>query len=249
MGVAACALMGYIITALYKDKSKIGEELSKYCRYYDTNIPFDGLVSGVIINLEEQRAANPELVPPETIQAMQTSLMGPVGNIGDVVQQAIIAPLVLSTGIALAGDPLNPSVLGPIFSIIMTGTATILISYLLWMRTYDLGSEVIGKMISGGLSDKLLKAATILGCTIMGAMIPKFVDLTTSIAWITPNTSFILQTDVFDALMPKILSLGLTLLFLSIFKKGAKPAIVIWITMAAAILLAVLGIIGPVPTK
>ena len=248
MGTQACALMGFIITALYKDKSKIGEELSKYCRYYDTNIPFDGLVTGVLINLEEQRAANPELVPPETIQAMQTSLMGPVGNIGDVIQQAIIAPLALSIGIALAGDPLNPSVLGPIFSIIMTGTATIVISYWIWMKTYDLGSGIIGDMVAGGLSDKLLKAATILGCTIMGAMIPKYVSLTTSIAWINENTSFILQTDVFDRLMPSILSLGLTLIFLNIFKKGAKPAIVIWITMAAAILLSVLGIIGPVPT-
>lgn len=248
MGTQACALMGYIITALYKDKSKIGEELSKYCRYYDTNVPFDGLVTGVLINLEEQRAANPDLVPPEMIQAMQTSLMGPVGNIGDVIQQAIIAPLALSIGIALAGDPLNPSVIGPIFSILMTGTATIVISYLAWMKTYDLGSGIIGKMVEGGLSDKLLKAATILGCTIMGAMIPKYVGLTTSVAWINENTSFILQTDVFDRLMPHILSLALTLFFLNIFKKGAKPAIVIWITMAVTILLSVLGIIGPVPT-
>ena len=248
MGCAACAVMSYIITALYKDKSKIGEELDKYTRYYDTNIPFDGLVTGVLINLEEQRAANPELVPPEMIQAMQTSLMGPVGNIGDVIQQAIIAPLVLSIGISLAGDPLNPSVLGPIFSILMTGTATIGISWFVWMKTYDLGSSVIDRMIKGGLSDKLLKAAMILGCMIMGAMIPKYISVTTSVAWINETTSFVLQTDVFDKIMPHILSLGVTLFFLSLFKRGNKPATIIWITMGVTILLSVLGILGPVPT-
>lgn len=247
MGVAQCAVMGIVLSHLYDSKEKIGSELEKYCRYYDTNIPFDGLVSGVIINMEEERAANPDLVPEETIVAMQTSLMGPVGNIGDIIQQAIIAPLVLSIGISLSGDPLNPSIIGPIFSIIMTGTATVGISYLVWMKTYDLGNKLMGKMIAEGLSDKLLKAATILGTMTMGAMIPKYVGLTTSLAWISDTSSFILQTDVFDALMPNILPLLLTLFFLRIFNKGAKPSRVMWITMIVGGILSVLGIIGAVP--
>lgn len=248
MGVAECAVMGIILSRLYDSKEKIGQELVKYCRYYDTNIPFDGMVAGVIINMEEERAAHPDLVPEETIAAMQTSLMAPVGNIGDIIQQAIIAPLVLSIGIALSGDPLNPSIIGPIFAIIATGIATVGISYFVWMKTYDLGNTLIGNMISSGLSDKLLKAATILGCLTMGAMIPKYVGLTTPLAWISDTSKFILQTNVFDALIPNILPLLLTLFFLKIFNKGYKPAKVIWITMAVALILSVLKIIGNVPT-
>jgi len=248
MGIRMAASMGIILSSLYDSKEKIGKELEKYFRYYDTNVPFNGLIMGLVISMEERRAADPSKVPAETIQALQTSLMGPVGNIGDVIQQAIIAPLVLSIGIALCGDPSNPSILGPIFSMIATATATVGISYNLWMRTYDYGDKLIGTILDGGLSDKLLKAATILGTLTMGALISKYVKVTTSVAWISDTSSFILQRDFFDKIMPNMLSLITVFMFMKILSKGTKPSKVIWITMIAVILLAVVGVLGPVPT-
>lgn len=247
MAIRIAASMGIILDRLYDTKEKVGSELAKYYRYYDTNVPFNGLIMGLLINMEEKRAADPKKVPPETIQALQTSLMGPVGNIGDIIQQAIIAPLVLSIGIALSGDPSNPSIIGPIFSMIATGTATVGISYTLWMKTYDLGDTLLTKIIDGGLSDKLLQAATILGTLTMGALISRYVNVTTSIAWISETSEFILQRDLFDRIMPNMLSLITVFMFMRILKKGVKPSKVIWITMGIVMLLAVLGILGPVP--
>ena len=212
---------------MYDSKEKVGKELEKYFRYYDTNVPFNGLIMGLIINLEEKRAAEPDKVPVETIQALQTSLMGPVGNIGDVIQQA--------------------SIIGPIFSMIATAVATIGISYNLWMKTYDYGDKLISKVIDGGLSDRLLKSATIMGTLTMGALISKYVNVTTSVAWISETSNFILQTDLFDKIMPNMLSLIVVFLFMKVLSKGVKPSKVIWITMAIGILLSIVGILGPVP--
>lgn len=248
MGIRMAASMGIILRSLYDSKEKIGKELEKYFRYYDTNVPFNGLIMGLVINMEEKRAEDPSKVPAETIQALQTSLMGPVGNIGDIIQQAIIAPLMLSIGIALCGDPTNPSIIGPIFSMIGTAVCTVGISYSLWMKTYDYGDKLLGKILDGGLSDKLLKAATILGTLTMGALISNYVKVTTSVAWINETSSFIMQKDVFDKIMPNMLSLITVFIFMKILSKGTKPSKVIWITMAIVILLSVIGILGPVPS-
>ena len=247
MGVRAAATMGIILSRLYDSKEKVGKELEKYYAYFNTIVPFAGMVMGIMINMEEQRATNEERVPAETITAMQTSLMGPVGNIGDIIQQAIIAPLVLSIGISLCGSPDNPSIIGPIFSMIATAISTVGISYFLWMKTYDVGNNLLGKILDEGLADKLLKAATILGCITMGALISTYVKVTTSIAWISETSSFVLQTDLFDKLMPNLLSLITVYIFLKILQKGVKPSKVIWITMLIVIVLAVIGVLGPVP--
>ena len=248
MGVRLACCMGICLEHLYKDKDRLAEEVSKYYQYFDTNVPFFGAVVGILINMEEQRATNPDDIPAESINAMATSLMGPVGNIGDVIQQAIIAPLALSIGISLCGDVSNPSIIGPIVMMLITGTCTIGISYFLWMKTYSVGNGLLAKILEEGLADKLLKAASVMGCVTMGGLIPKFVNITTSVAWLNDVSSFVLQTDLFDAIMPNMLSLAAVFIYLGIFKKGAKPSRVIWISMAVAIALSLLGILGPVPS-
>ena len=130
---------------------------------------------------------------------------------------------------------------------IATAVATIGISYNLWMKTYDYGDKLISKVIDGGLSDRLLKSATIMGTLTMGALISKYVNVTTSVAWISETSNFILQTDLFDKIMPNMLSLIVVFLFMKVLSKGVKPSKVIWITMAIGILLSIVGILGPVP--
>ena len=72
MAAREASTMGIILSHLYDNKEDVGRELEKYYRYYNTNIPMDGLIAGLIINMEEQRAENPDLVSPQAIQAVQT---------------------------------------------------------------------------------------------------------------------------------------------------------------------------------
>ena len=250
MGAREASTMGIVLSHLYENKEDVGRELEKYYRYYNTNIPFDGMIAGLVINMEEQRAEDPSTVSPQAIQAVQTGLMGPVGNVGDVIVQAIAIPLLLSVGIAMSGDPNDPHIIGPLFSLITISLFVPLISYFVWMKTYDFGRGLLSKILEGGLTETLLKAANVLGCMTMGALIAKYVNVTTSIAWIdeAADASFILQTDLFDALVPNLLSLLAVLMFLRFLKKGIKAQTLIWLTMAASIVLSLLGILGTPPT-
>lgn len=247
MGNALAVTMGFILGALYKTKEKIAEEFKKYYFYYNTNILLGGAVFGLLIGMEEKRAEKPEQVPANSIPALAVGLMGPVGNIGDILQQGIIYPLLITLGISLSGNQMDPSPLGAIFSMVATSIATIGISYFVWMKAYDLGDVLLDKILAKGLMDKVVKASCILGCIAMGGLMAKYVTVTTSLAWIDETTNFIVQTDLLDAIMPKMLALVITLALMKVFKKGVAPAKVVWITMGVSLLLALLGILGPVP--
>lgn len=163
--------------------------------------------------------------------------------------QAILLPLLLSIGIALCGTPENPSFIGPVFSMVSIAICVPAITYFLWMKTYDTGQGLIEKVLEGGLTDALMKGANILGCMTLGALIPKFVNVTTSIAWIDADvgSSFRLQTDFFDAIMPGMLPLLTVFFMIFVLRKGVKSQRLMWITMIVSVILSVLGILGAVP--
>ena len=125
MAANLASAMGFILRPLYKTKERIGEEMKKYYFYFDTNVPFVGAVAGLLIGMEEKRAQDPEKVPSNSIPALATGLMGSVGNIGDIVQQGIVDPLILTLGISLCGDQMNPSPLGAIVSMLAVALTTV----------------------------------------------------------------------------------------------------------------------------
>lgn len=241
--------MGIVLSSIYKTKEKLGEELKKYYFFFNTNIPFAGIIIGLLIGLEERRAKDPNNVPAESIQSTAVSLMGPIAGIGDIVQQGIVMPLILTIGISLSGTQDNPSMIGAIFCMISTSVVTVGMSYFFWMKSYDLGENFITKIFHTGLSDKLIKASTILGCMAMGGLLARYVTLTTSLAWFSDTSSFIFQTQLFDAIMPSLLPLITTMVILRALKKGMSPNKAVWITMLVVLILAVTGVFGPVPTE
>lgn len=247
MAAPMATAMGFILRPLYRAKDQLGEELKKYYFYFDTNVPFAGAVIGLLMGMEEKRAADPEKVPASSIPALAAGLMGSVGNIGDIIQQGIVNPLILTLSISLCGSQLAPSPLGAIFAMAATAVVTVAMSYFAWMKSYDLGDVLLNKILAKGLMDKIVKASCILGCVAMGGLMAKYVTVTTSLAWFTDASNFIVQTDLLDAIMPKLLAVAVTMGLLKVFKKGVSPAKVVWITMGVSLLLAVLGVFGPVP--
>lgn len=242
----ACA-MGIILSRIYKSKEKLAEELKKYYFYFDTNVPFAGAVVGLLTGMEESRAAQPKKVTADSITSMAIGMMGSVGSIGDIFQQGIINPIILTLSISLCGDQYDPSIIGPIFAMVATSLVTIAISYGCWMKVYDLGEVIVSRVLQGGLMDKVVKASYILGCTAMGALIAKYVTVTSALGWQTETTTFVVQTQLLDAILPKLLPLSITLILLAVLKKGISPQKLVWISMGAALVLALLGILGPVP--
>jgi PTS system mannose-specific IID component len=107
---------------------------------------------------------------------------------------------------------------------------------------YKNGGETVIKLMESGLLDKVIKAANILGCAVAGALVVSYVSFTWNVTIVQNDVEvFNLQKGVFDALVPNLMPLLLTMGVYSAVKKGVKP---IWVTFGMMIIGFVLGILG-----
>lgn len=110
------------------------------------------------------------------------------------------------------------------------------------MLGYKKGDEAILNFIESGVIRKIISGAGIMGCTVMGALVANFVSLSTTVSFEMTTGTFDLQTNFFDAIMPKMLPMVLTLLVYTGMKKKDISALKM---MGILIVVgAVLGIIG-----
>lgn len=234
--------INHILAKLYKTKEELAEALTRHMEFFNTE-PYIGVVIlGIAVAMEEQRAASGEdAVPGAAITAVKIGLMGPLAGIGDTLNQGILWPLFLSIGVSLTLDN-NLGLLGPaVFVLLICGSMWIMCWYFTKLG-YRLGKDAVGKILQGGLMDKLVNAAGIVGCCVMGALTASYVNISTKLAFGTGDNIISLQTDLFDAIMPKLLSLLVVLLCFKLFKKNLSPVKVMLIMMVAVGVLAAVGI-------
>ncbi len=81
---------------------------------------------GLAASMEEQYAADRENFNPETINAVKTSLMGPLSGVGDSFFQGTVRLIAFGLGISLAQQG---SVLGPILAMIISIVPSVLITW------------------------------------------------------------------------------------------------------------------------
>ena len=83
----------------------------------------------------------------------------------------------------------------------------------------------------------------------MGALIAKYVSVQTKLAWIdeTVGASFNVQKQLFDAILPNMLSLITVFVMIWLLKKGIKAQNLMFATMIICIILSLLGILGAPP--
>ncbi len=234
--------MGVILKKLYPNREDLGRELQKHTAFFNTEPNTGGVIHGVVIAMEEQRA-NGEPISEEMINGLKTGLMGPFAGIGDTLIQGIIVPVLLAIAIGMSQ---GGNVMGPIFYIVTVSAAALGIGYTMWMYGYRMGTSAIERVLAGGMINKLLKAAGILGCIVLGGLVSNFVNITTPIKITTSTSTFVLQTDLFDKIMPGLLSIGTTLLIFWLVKRGVKSNKLVLIMFVVGIVASLLGILGKV---
>ena len=212
-GGAFAACMCPVIDKLYpaNDAEKHDDRIAAFQRhmvFFNTNPNIGALIHGAVISMEEERANGAEEITDEAINSVKTGLMGPLAGIGDALDQGLIIPLVVAIGISIAKEG---NVMGSIFTLVANPLILVGIAYFCWMRGYKLGSSAITDILAGGKMKTIINAASILGCTVMGALICSYVSLSTTIAFTISGEEFILQEKIFDAILPNMLPLGVTL--------------------------------------
>lgn len=233
MGQAVAHVFVPISKRLYKnDPEKKKEMMRREIEFFNVHIEFGSCIIGMIIALEEQKAKGKE-IPGEFITSLKTSLMGPLSGVGDTIFQGVLIPILLAICIDL-------TLKGTIWGSVIFAVAIIAIawsmSYANFMFGYRAGAEAVMDFLERGILNKVLRGAEIMGCMVMGGLISSYVKMHVALQIVSSTTTFKVQEDFLDVVIPNILPFGFTLLIYFLMKKGWSSLKVIGLIVVVELL-------------
>lgn len=234
--VAWCWHLIPLLKRFYPKPEDFRNALKRHLVFYNTEPTLSQAVSGVVISLEEQRAAGVD-IPDETINAVKTGLMGPLAAIGDSLLASATNAVLLSIGMGIA---LQGNILGPIIFFVAWTAIIIALSWYLINAGYEAGLDLAeAGLLTGKRIEQLTEIMTVLGMTVIGALSATYIGLTTKLQWTFQQQTTSLQS-ILDGILPKLLALLLVALlwWLHQFKN--------WSILRLLGLTVVLGAIGAV---
>ena len=209
------------------DPEKMKKALKTQLSYFNTTPAMSHLITGADIALEEELGIESE----ETVMAVKTGLMGPLAGVGDTLFLAIYRAIVFSIAsyIAMQGNPIG---------LIIPLVTCMAILYLRYRFTW-IGYKS-GRKLATSFADKLApitEAASILGLTVVGALIPSVINYKTDLTFTMGEVTFVLQ-EMLDKILPCMLSLGIVLLsYWLLGKKNINSTKLIFILILLGMLL------------
>ena len=171
-----------------------------------------GIIPGVLISLEEERAIGiknglPEddLVPVELIDSIKVGTMGPFAGMGDTLNYSVINPLMCAFFMTYAqeGAIWAPFVLSALVYLMWTAEGRAMFNL-----GYKLGTQAASTVLSSGAYQKIVTFCGILGLFVMGVFCSDFVSVQCLIEIPKATDVVLLQNVLFDAIAPGILSLA-----------------------------------------
>lgn len=223
-----------LLEKIHGKKTKaLKESLKDNLEFLNTTPVTVGFLMGMVLSLEENGEQR------STINNIKRALFGPLAGIGDAIFWFTVLPIVAGVTGSMA---VNGNIVGPIlFFLAYVG---VFFSRILWTKMgYKLGQVGLTKIKAK--SESISHAATILGVTVIGALIASYVNINVLLTVpISDGHALSLQADFFDKILPNILPLGYTFfMFFLLKKRNMKPTSLIFITFVSAIILSALGIL------
>lgn len=214
------------------------EAYERHMAFYNCTPQTSAFVLGLASSMEEQYAADREHFNPETINAVKTSLMGPLSGVGDSFFQGTVRVIAFGLGISLAQQG---SILGPILAILISLIPAWLVTWFGGKLGYTMGSKYLTKLQSGNLMDQLMFVCGVVGLMVIGAMVASMVGITTPIAF--ESTGLVLQ-DIVDGILPQALSLGVTMTMYYLIRRRMSTGWLLLICIAGGIIINALGVLA-----
>ncbi len=199
----APTLDGSIRTRTTRAAGAKKEAYHREMAFYNCTPQTSAFTLGLAASMEEQYAADRENFNPEAINAVKTSLMGPLSGVGDSFFQGTVRLIAFGLGISLAQQG---SVLGPILAMIISIVPSVLVTWFAGKLGYTMGGKYLTKL-NGGMMDKLMYVCGIVGLMSVGGMIATLIGATTPLQFAEGT---VVIEDILDGMMPQMISLGLT---------------------------------------
>ncbi|GAA5786667.1 PTS system mannose/fructose/sorbose family transporter subunit IID [Chitiniphilus shinanonensis] len=205
---------------IHKNPEDLSNSMKMHLEFINVH-PFDvTFLSGLVLAMEQ----NKEKL--STIRAVKVALMGPLGGIGDAMFWLTWLPICAGIGAALA---LEGSLFGPIVFLLLFNALHFGLRFGLAHYGYRAGLGAISALKSS--TKKISHAASIVGMTVIGALVASYVRLSTPLEIHAGQARIALQEGVLDKLMPNLLPLAFTLAMYGLMKKGYSPVKLIALTV------------------
>lgn len=216
------------------DESHLQDMMRTHNQFFNINAIFGNLIMGIDVAIEEEDGYKAK----DTIIALKTALMGSLAGVGDSLFHVIWGTIFGSIAGTLAQ---SGSIVGCVIWVIanivlLFGRAALL----------PLGYKQGVKLVTT-LKNKLsafTNAATVLGVTVIGALIPSVVKVTVPFVFKKDGVELVIQ-DTLDAILPSLVPVLLVLLtYWMLGQKKLNSTRVIWIILILSIALSAFGILA-----
>ena len=235
-----CYSMMPFINRFYNgSEEKKKEALSRSMSYVNTTITCSTFIMGLVASMEKKNSEQPDF-DAGSINAVKSSLMGPLAGIGDSIFWGVLR--VIAAGIAV-GMGAAGNVLAPVVFLLLFNIPSLLVKYYGTFLGYKLGSEYIQKVYASGLMNILTKGASTVGLIMVGGMTASMVTFRSAFELTMDGESVLSLQPMLDQIFVGMVPLGLTLLcYYLLKKKNVSITTLILGVIALSILLSLLGI-------
>lgn len=203
-----------VVRTMYTVKDKLypnnpeeqKELLIRHMEFFNTEPTWGGLIVGIALAIEEQRALHPDEVPNELVSSIKNALMGPCAGLFDSLYQSTLIPILLAIGIGISAE--TGSIVGPLVYIALFWAIVPTTSWFLFWNAYKIGLTGVNQILASGIKDKIISAANIVGLTVIGAVTASTCNVKTGLTF-TFGESLIDVNAILEGIQPKILVLAM----------------------------------------
>ena len=223
-----------VLYKLYPDKEERIEMMKLHSQFFNTNPVFGHIIVATDLATEMQQG----YASKEAVMGLKTGLMGPTAGIGDSITGVLIPTIFgsIAAYMALEGNPIG------VLLWILVNIGILLFRYYTFEIAYYQGTKLVELM-----SEKMKQvtaAATILGITVVGGLIPSVITANVKLTFKTGKVKLSIQ-DLLDKILPSMIPVLLVfVLYWLLGKKKVSPNMLIIGVMLLGILLKAIGFLG-----
>lgn len=222
-----CGWLYGLIPALKKihtNKRDLARAMKGHMGFINTHPFMVTFVMGIVLAMERSKQ------DVSSVQSTKIAVASPLGGIGDALFWLTLLPICGGIGASMA---LQGSIFGAIVFLVLFNVVHFGLLFGLAHYAYRMGVAAIPLIKAN--TRKVGHAASIVGMTVIGALVATYVRLSTTLDIHAGKARVTLQTDVLDKLMPALLPLVYTLLMYALIRRGWSPLRLIIITVIVGI--------------
>lgn len=236
--VAYGYMMAPIIRRLYQDEEQRAAALKRHLEFMSVTPHICTLLVGISGAMEEENSKNEEF-DESSINAVKSSLMGPMAGIGDAFFWGTLKLIAAGIGISLAAQG---NILGPVLFFLIINIPHFVLRYICLDQGFKYGTQFFKDLSMTDVVSKITEAASMMGLMVIGGMTAAnvYFELPVMIGsgeWAEPLQSYL------DSIMPCLLPAGIFVLLYWLIGKKVKTTTILLAIIAVCVGLAAIGVV------